>query len=127
MEQSTELVPRLPAPGPALVPELGLHLLPDIGRDDGRLLAVVEFVLVVDLADVGDPGQQPVQVGFGEGSAPANLPVAGSPAFGPPAPALQFPNHRQQPAQLEVEREDGPDPSRLLCINDQPSRDRSRS
>ena len=88
LQQGTELVPYRSASRPALVLELVLHLLPGVSRDDSRLLAVVEFVLVVDFADVGDPGQQPVQIGFGEWSASADLPVASPPALGPPAAQL---------------------------------------
>src|SRR5208283_4790017 len=50
LQQGTELVPCRSAPRPALLLELVLHLLPDVSRDDSRLLAVVELVLVVDFA-----------------------------------------------------------------------------
>ena len=43
-----------------------LDPLPDGRHRRWRLLAGVDFVLVADLADVGDVGQQLVQAGLGE-------------------------------------------------------------
>jgi len=57
LEQGTELVPHRRPARAAVALKQGLHPLPDAGVHDSRVFAVVDFVLVAHLADVGDVGE----------------------------------------------------------------------
>jgi hypothetical protein len=50
-----------------------LHALPEVGTDDRGVLALVDFLLVLEFAGVGHIAQKFVQAGFRERLAP--LPV----------------------------------------------------
>jgi hypothetical protein len=65
------------------------------GVDEGWLLAVVQLVLVADLAGVQDVAQQPPQPRPGERLAAAVTALARPPAFIGPAAPLQFAHHRR--------------------------------
>ena len=65
LEQSVGLVTGVRF-APAIVAEQMLDLVPDIIIDDGLVLAGVDFVLIADLAEVGDVGEELVQSALGE-------------------------------------------------------------
>src|SRR5207247_10914140 len=93
-----------------------LHLLPLYRIDNGRMFAVVAFFRVTELARVGGVGQELVQVAFDKGLASQLASFAGHPGLGPPTPALQLLNYRQQGLVLEVKIKDGADLSRFFGI-----------
>ena len=64
--EQAELVPHRRAAGLAVALQKRLNALEVGGIDDAGVLAVVDLVLVADLVDVRDVGQQPVQAGPGE-------------------------------------------------------------
>src|SRR5262245_43641832 len=86
-EERAELVADRGAARTAVALQKGLHPLPDAGVDDGGVLPVMDLVLVANLADVGDVGEELVQVGPCERLAAALLPLARRPALvQPPEP-----------------------------------------
>lgn len=64
LEQRAELVANRRAPGAAVPLEKRLHPLPDVRVHDGGVFAVVDLGFVLDLANVGDVGEQLVQAGL---------------------------------------------------------------
>src|SRR5437016_4909613 len=74
----------------AVVLQERLHLSPDGGIDDGRVFAIIDLVLVLDLADIKDVGQQFVQTWLGEALAAAWASFARHPALINPTTPLQF-------------------------------------
>jgi len=62
LEQGAELVSHQRSPGAAVPLEQGLGALPDGRVHDGGVLAVVDLVLVPDLADVWDRAEKESQL-----------------------------------------------------------------
>src|SRR5262249_23918348 len=71
LEQGAGLVADGDAAAAAVTAQQRLDALPGGHVDYGRVLALVDLVLVAHLAGVGDVGQQPVEVGLAEGAAAA--------------------------------------------------------
>src|SRR5713226_6690979 len=97
-----------------------LHLLPFHRIDNGWMFATVEFFFVAQLAGVSGVPQELMQVRFDEGLATHLASLASHPNLGPPAPALQLPNHRKQGLVLQVKIKDGSDSGCFLRVDHQP-------
>jgi len=78
------------------VPQRGLDLLEKLGIDDRLMFALVQFRLVLDLADVQRVGEQGVEGALLEGPASLDVAPPGLPDFVLPAAAGQLLDHRQQ-------------------------------
>jgi hypothetical protein len=91
----------------------------DGGVHQGRLLAVVDLVLVTHLAHVQDVGQQPPQAHLGERLAAAVPARTRPPTLVRPAPLLQLAHQRRQRPVLQQQREDGPHALGLLGVDRQ--------
>src|SRR6516165_9551026 len=80
------------------------------------------MVLVANLAGIRDIGEEPVQAASSERPPAAALSLPAVPAFGTPAPSCQLPDRGPQAPMLQIEFEDGPDPSCLFGIDLEPGR-----
>src|SRR5438552_13603950 len=69
LQHSTTVAARRPSAGTAVLLQEDLHLVPKSRIDDGRVLALVDLMLVSDLAYVQEIGEQVVQARLGEGPA----------------------------------------------------------
>ena len=83
------------------------------------LLPVVHLVLVANLADVGDVGEQVVQRFLVEGPSAASGALPRRPAFGSPAPAVEFLHDRQQRLPLQVHLKDLADAIGFGLVHDE--------
>jgi hypothetical protein len=124
---SRELVPHRGPAGPAVAAEQGLDAGERVGLDDGGVFAVVDLVLVADLADVRDVGQQAVQGRSVERLAAARFKSPGtyvarlakSASVCSSSPPLQLLHDGQERLVLEVELEDRADPLGLGLVHHQ--------
>src|SRR5207247_8034766 len=107
-QQSPGMVARHGDTAPAMLLQVRLHLLPYGRVDNGGMRAVVDFVLMFDLADVEDIGQQLVQAWLGERSPAPRSAFAAYPTLVDPATPLQFLDHRSQRLVLQIQLEDCP-------------------
>src|SRR5436190_18242450 len=80
-----------------------LDLLPNIGSDDGRVISLVDFLSVTELAAIDDVGEQLVQGVLGEGAAAAGPAFPCQPLFGEPAPAKELGDDGVQASIFQVE------------------------
>src|SRR5207247_9321248 len=101
-QQSPGMVARHGDTAPAMLLQVHLHLLPYGRIDNGGMLAVVDFVLMLDLADVEDIGQQLVQACLGERSTAPRAALAAHPALVDPPTPLRSLHHRSQRLVLQV-------------------------
>ena len=99
--------------GRGVLSEKLLNHVPGDFVDDGLVFAGVGLVLVADLAEVGDVGQELVQRALAENPAATFAALACGPAFGPPAEAVEVFEHDAQRAVLEVQ---GEDRAHALCL-----------
>ena len=83
------------------------------------MLALMDMLVVSDLAQVGHVGQQDVDVGLIKGLAPHLPALAALPALGGPAATGQFIHRPQQRLLLQVEFEDLADPERFFLVDHQ--------
>lgn len=97
-----------------------LHAAKDLALHERRVLPVMDFVLLRDLADVEHVGEEPVEAGLGEAFPPCFAALLCDPPFLPPAPGLQLLYSGDEGLALEIELEDGPDPGRLLLVDQEP-------
>src|SRR5262245_30012370 len=106
-------------PAAAVTPESFLDLVPHPRLDDGRVLPLMDLALVLDLAEIGDVGEQFVQAGLGERPAATPMTLACLPALAEPASPRQLLYHGQQGATLEVHSENGPHPGCFSVVDHQ--------
>src|SRR5262249_22695971 len=119
LQQGPRMVPCYRSAAPAMLAQMRLYLFPHGHVDDGRMLALVDFVLMLYLADIEDIGQQFVQARLGEGATTPRSALATCPALVDPAASPQFLHHRPQRLVLQVKLEDCPHEGRLLLVDDQ--------
>ena len=119
LEQGAMLVADVAAAATTVPAEHGSHVVPDLVVHDAVVLAFVDLVAVLHLAQVDLVGQQIVEVVLGDGLA-ARLPAfARGPRLHAPVAALEFLHYRYERAVFKVQVEDGPDAPRLLLIHHQ--------
>ena len=104
-QQGAVLVADGSATGVAVALQERLGLLEQLVGYDGLVLAVMDLVLVLDLANVGDVGEQRIEAVLGEQLAAALRSLLGPPAFGRPATAVQLRDRGQQRLVFEIQLE----------------------
>ena len=82
--------------------ELGLNALPNVIRHDGLVFPVVNLVLVLNLADVGNVREQVPEAVLVEWPAASPRPFARRPFFVSPPAAIEFLHNRKQPLVLKI-------------------------
>src|SRR5262249_30523312 len=93
--------------------------MPELGIDDCLMFAGIGFVLMLDLAEVDDVGEQVMETSFGKGPATAFVAFAGLPALIGPAALIEFLNRGNESSESAVESEDLADARCFFWIDDQ--------
>lgn len=105
-EDCPETVSNQRATMAAVALEQTLHAIPNIATDDWLVLPLVNLGFVLELAEVSDVSQHPVQHVFVVRASALSCAFLGRPLFGSPAARVEFLNHADQAFVLHVEVED---------------------
>ena len=102
----------------AVVAKQVLDLIPNSVSDDGLVFAVVDLVLIANLAQVGDVGEELVQRALGERPAATLFPLLRLPALRSPTESIRCLQHPAQRTVLHVQGKELPDLFGFCLIDD---------